>query len=115
MKAVVETQRFSKAVLEYVGGQDLTEPLKQAAGNVEYEGQTYTLYGSGHVVGTHRMGTDSKNSVVNSDLKTWDHHNLYLVGCGSMPTLGTSNPTLTAAAFAYRAVAAIRKELSNAH
>ena len=115
MNAVVETQRFSKAVLEHVGGENLTEPLKQAAGNVEFEGQTYTLYGSGHVVGTHRMGTDSKNSVVNSDLRTWDHHNLYLVGCGSMPTLGTSNPTLTAAAFAYRAVAAIRKELSNAH
>jgi len=25
----------------------------------------------------------------------WDHDNLYLVGCGNMPTIGTSNPSLT--------------------
>jgi choline dehydrogenase-like flavoprotein len=49
-------------------------------------------------MGGHRMGSHPKHSVVNADLRSWDHPNLYLVGCGSMTTSGTSNPTLTAAA-----------------
>ena len=32
--------------------------------------------------------------------RSWDHDNLYLVGCGNMPTVGTSNPTLTMTALA---------------
>lgn len=71
-------------------------------GYFEYEGEGYTFRGAGHVVGTHRMGSDSSHSVVNSAQRAWDHPNLYLAGCGSMPTLGTSNPTLTMAALAYR-------------
>jgi choline dehydrogenase-like flavoprotein len=33
------------------------------------------------------------------------------VGCGNMPTLGTSNPTLTMAALTFRAAEAILKQL----
>ena len=45
--------------------------------------------GAGHIVGTHRMGTCKENSVTKGTCQTWDHENLYLVGGGSMPTLGT--------------------------
>jgi choline dehydrogenase-like flavoprotein len=34
--------------------------------------------------------------------RSWDHDNLYLVGCGSFPTVATANPTLTMAALALR-------------
>ncbi|KWI56555.1 hypothetical protein WM05_07050 [Burkholderia ubonensis] len=62
-------------------------------------GHTHFNYqGAGHYMGGHRMGSHPKDSVVNADLCSWDHSNLYLVGCGSMTTSGTSNPTLTAAA-----------------
>ena len=44
------------------------------------------------------MGTDPNNSVVDAQQRSWDHENLYLVGPGSMPTVGTSNTTLTLAA-----------------
>nr|WP_258316367.1 GMC family oxidoreductase [Cylindrospermopsis raciborskii] len=35
---------------------------------------------------------------MDQNLKSWDHPNLYLVGSGSMPTIGTSNTTVTIAA-----------------
>jgi choline dehydrogenase-like flavoprotein len=60
-----------------------------------YGGHTYHYQGAGHVCGTHAMGKDPNKSVVNSYQKSHSHDNLYLVGCGSMPSIGTQNPTLT--------------------
>ena len=48
------------------------------------------------------MGFTKYDSVVNRDQRSWDHDNLYVVGCGSFPTTGTANPTLTAIALALR-------------
>ena len=64
---------------------------------------------SGHVMGTYRMGTDPKQSVVNPDQRAHDHPNLFLLGSGVFPTGAASNPTLTIAALALRAVGAIQK------
>jgi choline dehydrogenase-like flavoprotein len=60
--------------------------------------------GAGHIMGTCRMGADPKTSVVNPDLRSHDHPNLFIVGSGVFPTAGTANPTLTLAALALRAV-----------
>lgn len=59
-------------------------------------------FGSGHIVGTYRMGTSAGNSVVNDMQRSWDHDNLYLVGSGTFPTVATANPTLTIAALCLR-------------
>jgi choline dehydrogenase-like flavoprotein len=67
-----------------------------------YGGQTYEYQGAGHLCGTHIMGASSGTSVVNSYQQSWDHPNLYLVGCGSMPSIGTENPTLTMMALVWR-------------
>lgn len=61
----------------------------------EYNGDIYHYQGAGHVCGTHIMGEDSNESVVDSYQQCHSHKNLYLVGCGSMPSIGTQNPTLT--------------------
>jgi choline dehydrogenase-like flavoprotein len=58
--------------------------------------------GAGHLMGTCRMGDNPKTSVVNSDQRSWDHRNLFLVGSGVFPTTATANPTLTLAALALR-------------
>jgi choline dehydrogenase-like flavoprotein len=92
---------------------DHTEYIPGEVGYVEYKGQGYTYRGAGHIVGTHRMGNDRKTSVVKPTMQTWDHENLYLCGCGNMPTLGTSNPTLTMAATTFKAAEAILKQLSS--
>lgn len=74
---------------------DPTDP-----GYLTYAGSAYTFQGAGHIAGTHRMGSSPGSSVVDRRQRTWDHDNLYLVGCGNLPTVGTSNPTLTMTALA---------------
>ena len=59
------------------------------------------------------MGTDAKNSVVDFKQRSWDHANLYLAGAGSMPTIGTSNTTLTLAALSYLSAEHIAHELKS--
>ncbi|WP_406276916.1 GMC family oxidoreductase [Nocardia sp. NBC_00881] len=73
--------------------------------------ETYWVRGAGHVVGTHRMGDNPTDSVVDSFQRSHDLPNLYIVGCGSMPTLGTSNPTLTMTALAIRTGDQIAEDL----
>ena len=83
------------------------------AGYMTYDGKGLTVFGAGHLVGTHRMGSagDKKGSVTDENMLTWDHPNLWMVGCGSMPTIATSNPTLTMAALAFKAGDAIKRAL----
>jgi choline dehydrogenase-like flavoprotein len=51
------------------------------------------------------MGTSPEDSVVDSHQRSWQQDNLFLAGPGSMPCMGTSNPTLTVAALAFRTAA----------
>ena len=57
------------------------------------------------------MGNSPCNSVVDPEQRTWDHKNLFLVGCGNMPTVGTSNPTLTMTALSIWAGENVVKQL----
>ena len=93
-----------KQMFEDIGAIDCTVVnSKTDAGYFQYKDAGYTAYGAGHLCGTHRMGSDPKTSVVNPQQRTWDHENLYLVGCGNMVTVATSNPTLTAGALTFMA------------
>ncbi|MES3021482.1 MAG: GMC family oxidoreductase [Pseudomonadota bacterium] len=72
-------------------------------------------YGSGHIVGTYRMGpADDGQSVVDKYQRSWDHTNLFLVGSGVFPTVATANPTLTIAALALQAAATLLTDLETA-
>jgi choline dehydrogenase-like flavoprotein len=95
----------------YLGAPDSTDYWPGDPGYLTYKGQPYSYHGAGHSVGTHAMGLDAERSVVDPDQRCWEHENLYLVGCGSMPTIATSNPSLTMAALAFRTAGAIRKDL----
>ena len=112
---VKEAFRISKHVSDDIfaanGIADHTEYSSDEADYWEYRGQGYTSRGAGHIVGTHRMGSAPGDSVVNPDMRTWDHQNLFLAGSGNMPTLGTSNPTLTLTALAFKAAEAILRQL----
>lgn len=59
--------------------------------------------GAGHIMGTCRMGDDPKASVVDAQLRSHDHRNMFIVGGSVFPTVGSPNPTLTIAALALRA------------
>jgi glucose dehydrogenase len=76
----------------------------------QIDGKAVTLnyIGAGHIMGTCRMGTDPKTSVVDSFQQSHDHNNLYLAGSSTFPTGATANPTLTLAALALRTAENIR-------
>jgi choline dehydrogenase-like flavoprotein len=113
--AMAVARNVSKRIFAKLGirpDDDHTKYWPKDAGYLTYEGTGYSFRGAGHLVGTHRMGNSRATSVVNPKQQTWDHENLYLVGSGNMPTLGTANPTLTIAALAFQAAEAILDDLS---
>ncbi|MFB9887944.1 GMC family oxidoreductase [Balneatrix alpica] len=91
----VQASRTAQQIFKQAGIEDRSQYTPNQAGYFEYEGQALSFFGAGHFAGTHCMGDDPATSVVNPQQRCWQHPNLYLVGCGNMPTLGTSNPTLT--------------------
>ncbi|KUI64581.1 Pyranose 2-oxidase [Cytospora mali] len=79
-----------------------------------------------HVCGIYRAGKEvlnhdgklglvktKDNSVVSKEGRVWGVSNLYLGGCGIIPTGNASNPTLTAACHAIAGADQIIKELDN--
>ncbi|MEU5190325.1 GMC family oxidoreductase [Streptomyces klenkii] len=90
-------------------------PGPLSPGWFRFEGRDFTFNGAGHGGGTHVMGDAPGTSVVDSWQRCWDHPNLYAVGCGSMPSMGTSNPSLTMAALALRSSERIHRDLTAAH
>ena len=108
---VAQAKKISDQLFQRLGVEDYTDYKEIDPGYFTYENEGYTVNGAGHVVGTHRMGVTREDSVVNKDQRCWDHDNLYLVGCGNMPTLGTSNPTLTISALSIWAAENILKDL----
>ncbi|MGE8409908.1 MAG: GMC oxidoreductase [Pseudomonas sp.] len=77
----------------------------------EYDSQNYAYFGAGHLMGTYRMGSDRKKSVVDKDQRSWDHPNLFLVGDGVFPATGTANPTLTITALTFQAADVVASDL----
>jgi choline dehydrogenase-like flavoprotein len=71
----------------------------------------FHYHGMGHFSGTHAMGASKNESVLNNQQRCWDHPNLYVVGSGSFPTMGTSNPTLTLSALTIRTAEHLMGEL----
>ena len=55
-----------------------------------------------HQCGTARMGNDPKTAVVDSNCRSFDHPNLYIVDASVLPTSAAVNPALTIAALALR-------------
>lgn len=81
---------------------------RSGAGRFAYDRDTleedllrFGAYG-GHHIGTARMGTDPRTSVVNADCRVHSVHNLYVAGSAAFPTSSQANPTLTLVALSLR-------------
>jgi choline dehydrogenase-like flavoprotein len=102
MDAVAASRRVSRQMFQRLGAEDATRYDALDPGFVRHQGQGYVIRGGNHWAGTHVMGAASHDSVVDTHQRSWDHPNLYLAGSGSMPSIGTSNTTLTLAALSFR-------------
>jgi choline dehydrogenase-like flavoprotein len=114
LRGVAYARDVSRRIFQRTGTEDHTWYDPSDYGHVTHDGQGYVIRGGNHLAGTHIMGTSARDSVVDSNQRSWDHENLYLVGGGSMVSIGTSNITLTIAALCIRSaqhmVAQLRRE-----
>jgi choline dehydrogenase-like flavoprotein len=103
---IADAFRLKNVIFKKLGAEDFTQTAKDDPGGFDQEVDgkmvRLTYGGAGHVMGTYRMGNDPKTSVVDSFQRSHDHANLYLVGSGTFPTVGTANPTITLSALALR-------------
>jgi len=104
---------LKKLIFDKLGATEFTSvaPHDPAAFQMPGIEEVFTYGGAGHVMGTYRMGNDPKTSVVDGWQRSHDHQNLYLVGSGTFPTVGTANPTLTLSALALRTAEHIAESL----
>ena len=87
--------------------------MLEAAGckDVPQSGWDYSAPGFAiHEVGTARMGSSPKNSVLNKHCQAWDVPNLFVADGASWPTVACQNPTLTMMANAVRISAFIAEQ-----
>ena len=113
-KGIVQARKMANLIFAKMGAKQFTtvlpdDPTRFEA-DVDGEKVMLNFMGAGHVMGTHRMGSNAKDSVVDSFQRCWDHKNLFLVGSGTFPTTGTANPTLTIAALSLRTADKILRE-----
>ena len=114
MRGIAYARDFAKLVFQRLGVDDHTHYEESDYGYVTHEGEGYEIRGGNHLGGTHVMGTSKTNSVVDQHQRSWDHDNLYLVGGGSMPTIGTANITLTMSALTFKCAKAMITQLDSA-
>lgn len=89
---------------------ELFDRLKIEDHSREVVGDRFEFMGAGHIMGTCCMGEQGK-SVVDSEQRSHDFRNLFIVGSSVFPTGGTANPTLTIAALAFWAADNIDRQL----
>ncbi|WP_441251406.1 GMC family oxidoreductase [Kitasatospora sp. McL0602] len=116
-RGIAAAKAVSDRIFTLLGAEDHTrfDPGAAWPGHFEWEGQSYAYRAAGHGAGTHIMGASPADSVVDHWQRCWDHPNLYAVGCGSLPTVATSNPSLTMAALALRSADRIHRDLLTDH
>lgn len=113
LKTLAYARSLSRVIFQRLGAEDYTHYDSADKAYFTYGGEGYFYRGGNHFSGTHIMGTNKNNSVVDAKLRSWDHDNLYLVGAGSMPSIGSSNTTLTIAALSFLASEQMLKDLAS--
>jgi glucose dehydrogenase len=114
-EGIVAAHRFKNLLFQKMGATDHTkvgaDDPTQWSETIDGKSVPLNYTGAGHIMGTCRMGSTERDSVVDSYQGSHDHDNLYLVGSGTFPTGATANPTLTIAALALRTAEQIAKRV----
>jgi choline dehydrogenase-like flavoprotein len=92
-------------------GIERAKEVLRAAGAVETMPEPLMRGAGWHLLGTARMGTDPKRSIVNEWGRTHDVRNLFIIDGSVFVTAGAVNPTSTIQAFALYAADRIKKNI----
>jgi choline dehydrogenase-like flavoprotein len=106
-QADVDTVRRALALLAQDIGASGIGRFEFDPEQVELEMTRYGAYG-GHHIGTARMGTDPRTSVVDADCRVHEVGNLFIASAAVFPTSSQANPTLTIVALALRLAAHLK-------
>ena len=87
-----------------------TASLQYQHDTLEADLTRFGAYG-GHHIGTARMGSDERASVVDRNCRVHGVHNLYAAGSAVFPTSSQANPTLTLIALSLRLADHLRRRL----
>ncbi|MGW2997159.1 GMC oxidoreductase [Streptomyces sp. NPDC001193] len=111
---IAAAKEVSDRIFALLGAEDHSDyaPGPGQPGHFVHRGRSYAFRGAGHGAGTHIMGDSPATSVVDEWQRCWDHPGLYAIGCGSLPSVATSNPTLTMAALVLRSAERVEGELA---
>ncbi|WP_234435248.1 GMC family oxidoreductase [Streptomyces sp. NRRL F-2747] len=111
---IAAAKEVSDQIFALLGAEDHSDyaPGPGQPGHFVHRGRSYAFRGAGHGAGTHIMGDSPTTSVVDEWQRCWDHPGLYAIGCGSLPSVATSNPTLTMAALVLRSAERVEGELA---
>jgi choline dehydrogenase-like flavoprotein len=107
LAGIAAASNVAETIFAALGAEDHTTTKGTMVGTATYREREYPWDGAGHYAGTHLMGDAAADSVVDPQQRFWGYDNLHVAGPGSMPTMGTSNPTLTVAALAFRTARSI--------
>jgi choline dehydrogenase-like flavoprotein len=90
------------------------EFVRSGIGTLVYSDEIYRVSSNHHHLGSTRMGTDPKLSVVDPDCKVHEISNLYVASSSVFPTGSYGNPTLTIVALAIRLADHLKHKLRDA-
>jgi choline dehydrogenase-like flavoprotein len=91
--------------------ESIREMIGAAGGRITTPPAYFTPGGFVHEVGTARMGSDPKTSVLNPFCQCWDAKNVYVMDGAAWPSGAWQNPTFTMMAIAGRASDHLASEL----
>ncbi len=120
-RGFVAAEQLTEQIFAKAGVERFQKPADRMRGDAGFftytdpvTGKNYEFeyFGSGHIVGTCRMGEKAEDSVVDAEQRSWDHPNLFVVGSTVFPSVATGNPSLTIAALALWAADTIRGQLA---
>ena len=110
--ADIDAIRRTLDVLAHGFAQSGVAQFEYDAATLERDLTRFGAYG-GHHIGTARMGSDPRTSVVNADCQVHSVNNLFVAGSAVFPTSSQANPTLTLIALAIRLGHSLTKRLGN--
>jgi len=88
--------------------------LGELEGDLEHADPWPIDQDASHHMGSTRMGTDARTSVVDANLRVHGARNVWIAGASVFPTSGCANPTMTIVALSIRLARRLQVELASA-